>query len=105
MSKTSSKPGLLSKIIGLIPGTKSSPKRANKNMAALKSKPAPKAAARPAKDPAHAPGHKRINVKKSSSENGPNNRPQNDSARNQMARDSRIAQKESQQRRIIGKDT
>lgn len=96
-TKAKAKTGLISKIKSLVKGKKASPGRAIKN--ALKTKKSTRLAISETEDPAHAPGHRKMNLK--NKEGGKKNRAQDESSLNNMTRSARIAQNESNQRKVI----
>jgi hypothetical protein len=98
--KLQPKTGLMDKIKDLLPTSKrkkATPGRAYKN--ALAAKKSGRFEMTQNEDPAHSPGHRKLKFK--ASPKGKKNKPQNESAENNMARNSRIQQKESNQRRVI----
>ena len=98
--KTQPKSGMIVKIKNLMPGLKrkkSTPGRAFKDALAAK-----KSSRMPLiqnEDPAHSPGHRKLKIKTSAKSK--KTKPQNESAENNMARNNRIQQTESNQRRVI----
>jgi hypothetical protein len=88
ISRSKPKSGLLSRLMSVLLGQKSSKQRAKAN-------------AGPVRDAAHAPGHRRLNVRGLSQRGQGKVQAQNDSALNRMSPSDRIRREEMPIRRVI----